>query len=606
MRRWRKILLAGSFLLFGSTPSFAADPVKYQVKFVPSGDPTLDQLLRETSSLEALRAKQPPAPFTLIGRAQADSAQFLTVLHSLGYDSGRVDITIDGLSLTDPQLLADLEQAPSSAVETVTITPHKGSLFHIGTIAAPGLPKGFPTSPLPQPGAPALAAPILNAAATLQKNLHNSGYAFATVAAPLAMADPATHKLNLTYKVTPGPRVKIGSIAFSGLKRTDPAFLRRHIALRPGQVYSAASLADARDSLLGLGLFTSVTPVPDKQPNSSGAVPITFNVKPQKRHAVSLTGAYATDTGLSLGTSWEDRNVFRRAETLTLSATANGLGGTGASPGYDLKALFAKPDFYRRGQSLSVSVEGVRESLTAYSRTAFLAGGTISHPIGAHMSFNYGPSFTDERVNQEGVTRTYVLAQTPLSISYNTANSVLEPTHGINASLTLTPTVPVQGGSGMFLIAFASAATYLPVEQNGWGILALRANIGSIQGAGQFQIPPDQRFYAGGSGTVRGYTYQTIGPLFPDDKPEGGLSMDSASVEFRQHITKHIGIVPFVDMGQASARSTPFTGTIRIGVGIGGRYYTSIGPIRADIAFPLTRVAGSGGFALYVGLGEAF
>ena len=606
MRRWRKILLAGSFLLFGSTPSFAADPVKYQVKFVPSGDPTLDQLLRETSSLEALRAKQPPAPFTLIGRAQADSAQFLTVLHSLGYDSGRVDITIDGLSLTDPQLLADLEQAPSSAVETVTITPHKGSLFHIGTIAAPGLPKGFPTSPLPQPGAPALAAPILNAAATLQKNLHNSGYAFATVAAPLAMADPATHKLNLTYKVTPGPRVKIGSIAFSGLKRTDPAFLRRHIALRPGQVYSAASLADARDSLLGLGLFTSVTPVPDKQPNSSGAVPITFNVKPQKRHAVSLTGAYATDTGLSLGTSWEDRNVFRRAETLTLSATANGLGGTGASPGYDLKALFAKPDFYRRGQSLSVSLEGVRESLTAYSRTAFLAGGTISHPIGAHMSFNYGPSFTDERVNQEGVTRTYVLAQTPLSISYNTANSVLEPTHGINASLTLTPTVPVQGGSGMFLIAFASAATYLPVEQNGWGILALRANIGSIQGAGQFQIPPDQRFYAGGSGTVRGYTYQTIGPLFPDDKPEGGLSMDSASVEFRQHITKHIGIVPFVDMGQASARSTPFTGTIRIGVGIGGRYYTSIGPIRADIAFPLTRVAGSGGFALYVGLGEAF
>jgi translocation and assembly module TamA len=367
-------------------------------------------------------------------------------------------------------------------------------------------------------------------------------------------------------------------------------------------------LQQARDSLLGLGLFASVTPVPEDQPSPDGRVPILFRVVEQKRHIVSFTGAYATDTGIALGTSWENRDLFRHAETLTLSATATGLGGTGTtSPGYDLKAAFTKPDYYAPGQKLSITLEGLNESLTAYKRSAILAGASLSRPVTAHTSISFGPSFVNERVRQEGSTHTYVLAQFPITFSYNTANSLLEPTRGVNASISLTPTMPVVGDSGTpFLIAEGSAATYLPVERDSWGVIALRGQAGSIQGTSQFEVPPDQRFYAGGSGTVRGYTYQTIGPLFADDNPQGGLAMDAFSIEFRQHITKTIGIVPFIDAGQVSSTSTPFTGKLRVGAGLGGRYYTGIGPIRLDIAFPLKRIAGSGAFALYIGLGEAF
>jgi translocation and assembly module TamA len=170
----------------------------------------------------------------------------------------------------------------------------------------------------------------------------------------------------------------------------------------------------------------------------------------------------------------------------------------------------------------------------------------------------------------------------------------------------LTPTEPVVGDRRPFLIAQGQAASYIAVEPNGGGILAVRGQAGTIQGASQFEVPPDQRFYAGGSGTVRGYTFQTIGPLFANDQPEGGTAFDAASLEFRQHVWGHFGAVPFVDAGQVSAGSAPFQGRLRVGIGIGGRYYTGIGPIRLDIAFPLTRVAGSGGFALYIGLGEAF
>jgi translocation and assembly module TamA len=593
-------------LLLGA-PARAADPVHYTVSFAPSGDATLDSLLRQTSALVELQQKLPPAPFALIGRARADAQQFLTVLHSLGYDDGSVDITINGAKLDDPALPDALTQAPSSETEKVQVTPAKGARFRLDRVDLPGLPPGFPRPAMVKPGEPAFAAPILGAQPALLTALHNAGYAYASVGAPVAVADPATHLLDVTYSINPGPRVDIGPITFTGLKRMDADFLRRHIALVPGQLYSDTAIQAARDSLIGLGVFSSVTPEPPSPVNAQGQAPITFRTLEQKRHAVTLSGLYATDTGISIGTSWLDRDLFGHAETLTPSAAANDLGGTGTtSAGYDLKAAFAKPDFYARGQTLNLSVEGLKESLTAYSRRALLIGASLNRPIDPQKTITFGPSFVSERVDQQGVTRTYLLLQFPINFNWNTSDSLLEPTHGFNATLTLTPTMPIVGKSHMFIIALGSLAGYLPVEPDGRGIIAMRGQVGSIQGAQHFQVPPDQRFYAGGSGTVRGYTYQTIGPLFPDDNPEGGAAMDAFSIEFRQHITKTIGIVPFIDAGQVSAGSAPFTGTLRVGAGLGARYYTGIGPIRLDVAVPLTRTAGSNGFALYIGLGEAF
>lgn len=595
--------LAGCLVATGAAQG--ADPVSYKVQFAPSGDAALDKLLKQTSSLEALRKKLPPAPFALIGRAKADAAQSLIVLHSLGYDAGEVDITIDGKALDDPGLLAALAAAPAHEDAAVQVAPHIGQVFHVGQVVLNGLPPGFKPPVTVRPGDVALAEPILAGSPAVQLALQNDGYAFATVGMPLAVAMPASHTLNVTYSVTPGPRVDIGPIAFSGLTRTNPDFLRRHIALKPGQRFSAAHVSQARDALLGLGVFSSVTAVPE--PAVGNETPVLFRVIEQKRHAVTLSGAYATDTGISVSTSWEDRNLFRHAETLTVTATANGLGGTGTTaPGYDLKAVFAKPDYYGRGQTLTLSVEGLREFLTAYNRTALLLGANLSRPITAHTAITYGPSFTSEQVEQEGTSRAYVLLQFPINFTYNDTDSLLEPTHGINAGITLTPSLPVAGSSQPFLILQGQVATYIPVESQGRGIVAVRLIAGSILGASTFQVPPDQRFYAGGSGTVRGYTYQTIGPLFADDTPEGGSAMDAVNLEFRQHVWGNIGVVPFVDAGQVSRTSAPFTGTIRVGAGLGLRYYTGIGPIRFDVAFPLTRTAGSGAFALYVGLGEAF
>jgi translocation and assembly module TamA len=605
MRRFSLPIIA--IIALAAPTAWAADPVSYEIKFALSHDSGLESLLQQTSSLVAYQKKLPPSPFALIGRAQADEAQFIIVLHSLGYDAGGVNITIAGKALDDPALLGLLTAAPAKPPVLVLVTAHQGRQFHLGVVTIRGLPAGIPVPAALKPGQPALAAPLIDATPALTTALHNAGYAFATVSAPVAIATPAAATLNVTYAVQAGSKVKIGPISFVGLKRTDEAFLRQHIALKQGQPYSDTAVQAARDSLLGLGLFSDVTPQPEQKPDKNGEVPILFRVHAQKRHAVTLGISYATDAGFTLSGSWEDRNLFQHAETLTITATATGLGGTGTTaPGYDLKGVFAQPDFLSRGQSLSVSLEGLRQFLTAYNRTAMLAGVTIARPLTPHISISYGPAFVTENVYQEGRNREYVLAQLPTALSYNTVDSALEPTKGINASLTLTPTEPIVGDRKPFLIAQAYAATYIGVEPDARGTIAVRGQAGSIQGASQFDVPPDQRFYAGGSSTVRGYTYQTIGPLFSDDIPEGGDAFDAGTIEFRQRIGKSFGVVPFVDAGQVNAGSMPFSGTLRVGVGVGARYYTGIGPIRVDLALPLKRTAGSGAFALYVGLGEAF
>lgn len=609
IRTVRRVLNSLLCLLFicDTSPSFGANPVRYKVDFAPTGDQELDGLLKQTSSLVALQSKLPPAPFALIGRARTDQEQFVTVLHSLGYDSGQVKVTIDGIALNNPALLAQLNQLPDSQDAQIGIEIEKGPLYTLGPVTITGLPAGFTPDTKIRAGQVALAAPVLEARDQLTTALHNEGYAFAEVSEPYALANQTTHKLNVSYIVTAGPHVNIGEITFSGLKRTNPNFLRRNIDLKPGQPYSTTALQDARSTLLGLGIFSSVMPVPAEQA-TNGEVPINFRVQEMKRHTVSISGAYATDTGFSIGTSWKDRNLFGQAESLTISAAISGIAGNATNGlGYDLKGVFIKPNYYVHNQTLALSVEALKESLTAYDRKGVILGGSLSRPITENTTISYGPTFINEQVTQEGRSQTYVLAQFPITFGWNTTNSVLEPTKGHKLSLTLTPTYPVVGKRHRpFVIMQASGSVYVPVERDARGVIAVHGVLGSVQGTSQFNVPPDQRFYAGGSGTVRGYSYQTVGPLFPDDKPQGGLALDAINFEFRQHITKTIGIVPFVDAGQVSAGSRPFKGPVRVGYGLGLRYYTGIGPIRADIAFPAKRTPGSGSFALYIGLGEAF
>jgi translocation and assembly module TamA len=213
------------------------------------------------------------------------------------------------------------------------------------------------------------------------------------------------------------------------------------------------------------------------------------------------------------------------------------------------------------------------------------------------------------------VTFNYTLLALPVSVTYDSTDlptPLDDPRHGFRGSLSLTPTLAIGHPNATFLITQFKVASYFDLNNlfplaPGRSVLAARALAGVAQGAGELSLPPDQRFYAGGTSTIRGYGYQLVGPMFPHtDIPSGGTAITAAGLEFRQRFGANWGAAAFMDAGQVSASLKPLHSDVRVGAGAGARYYTPIGPIRFDIALPVSRRRGDDSFEIYIGLGQAF
>jgi translocation and assembly module TamA len=640
----------------------AADPQPYTVTIQGTGVAALDATLHASSQLESLRKGAPVGPFALIGRAQQDIERLQTVLESFGYYRRALKVTVNGQALDDPALPEAIAALPKERAAKVDIAIDLGPLYHLRRITIDGEVSVAARAAMKlEPGAPAVAADVLAARARLLNALQEEGHALAKLDDPIAYEDLSEPVLDLSFKALAGPQVSIGEIRLTGLKRMHERFVRKRLLLQSGEQYRPSRIELARTDLLALGVFSGVTVDTANELDAQGRLPVTFEFQERKRHAVTVNAAYSSDLGGSVGTTWSDRNVFGNAEQLNLTASAINLGGNATTGlGYDFAAQLIKPDFLQRDQSLQFSLAALKQDLIAYQQTAATGGVSLNRKLSTVWSVSLGLNLEQEHILQEGeaclppapasaaalaadcdkVPRDYTLILVPIAAKYDSTglvNPLDDAQHGMRATLTITPTeslgaantaatvtqsnasgsatassAKASSGNATFLVIQATAATYFDLERLGWtqhgrSVIALRALGGVATGAGEFSLPPDQRFYGGGSLTVRGFPYQSVGPQFIDGNPIGGTAIEAVGAEFRQRIGEHFGTVLFVDAGEVTATTRPFQGTASIGIGTGLRYYTPIGPIRLDVGFPTSRPPGGIPFVeVYVGLGQVF
>jgi translocation and assembly module TamA len=655
------------------TSARAADPQPYKVDLTSTGNSEMNATLKATSDLITLRSSAPVGPFGLIGRARSDLDRLKTVLESYGYYQSYVAITIDGLALDDPTLGEELTAKASRDDARVKITFSLGQIYHLRRIDIDGeLPKSVQGTLALTSGALAVASQVLAAGERLQTALEDEGYAFAKVDPPIAHEDPVNRVLDVSFHVVTGARVNIGEIRIRGLKRMNEPFVRKRLLVHKGEVYGASKIEKARKDLLALGVFTSVTVQVGTAADSAGQVPITFRVRERLLHAVSLNGAYSTDLGGSAGVTWTDRNMTGDADQLTLGASVLNLGGTASTAvGYDLSAKYLLPELGHRDQSLQLAVQAINQSLQAYDQKALTFGATLTRKLSSIWTVNLGLTAEVESIRQEGFfplpcpttaascptqqqdlpdplhdqiysgptctasgacsvtifttnlqSSHYTLLAVPFTLIFNTTglDSPLEdPTHGIKSSFNESPTLSIGTKNAKYFITQGSFSYYFDLHllglsaDPGRSVLAVHALAGLAQGAGQYSLPPDQRFYAGGSGTVRGFRYQGVGPQFPDGNPIGGTAINAGQAEYRQRIGQSLGFAVFLDAGQVSQNVNPLDSTLRFGTGAGVRYYTPIGPIRFDLGLPINRERSpetgkyvGDAFEIYIGLGQSF
>jgi translocation and assembly module TamA len=613
----RVLLLAGIAACIPQT-ACAADIVAYRIERAPTGNEAIDATLAASSELDSLRASAPVSPFGLIARARSDRDRLKAVLESFGYYQSRVQIAINGAALDDPRLGEQLFALPSDRVALVAVGFELGALYHLRHVDIDGaVPQAARSAFGLAEGDAAAAAAVLAAGARLLTSLQEQGYAFAKVDPPVAYEDAVDPVLDVSFHVVAGVPVKVGDIHIMGLQRVHERLVRARLLLHTGDAYRPSEVERARRDLLGLEVFAAISVEVGADVDTTGGVPITFVMRERARHAVSFNTAYSSDLGGSLGAAWTDRDVLGGAQQLSFAGALTNLGGSATTAlGYNTGVKYLMPDFGRRDQSLQLAIGAVQQDLQAYDQTAVTTGITLNRKLSRDWSASAGVSTADERIVQNGQTYNYTLLALPLSVSYDSTHlgsPLDDPRHGMRNSVSITPTLSIGPKDATFTVNQLRLAGYVDVspllrEDPGRSVLALRALAGVAQGAGEYSLPPDQRFYGGGSGTIRGYPYQSVSPsYFPDGNAVGGTAILAGTVELRQRIGAQFGAAAFVDVGQVGDGLIPLPKVFFIGLGVGLRYYTPIGPIRLDVALPTRHYSEDDTpFQLYIGLGQAF
>ena len=570
---------------------------------VLSGVDDIANIATRFDALSVLRQNDgKPANAAQIDRRARDDAELLdTILRSEGY--------------YDASVLTDITPAADGSRVTVKLSVTPGQQYKFGQvdvrgIEATGIAPALQAAYGVAPETPVVAEIVLGGQAKLIEKLTGSGYPFAKVAEPGIVVDHETRIATLNLNVDPGGKRNFGVIRYEGGK---PPFGAKHAEVIArwdrGDLYDQYLVDDFRRAVIATGLVSQVRtrPVEGQVP---GTVDMLTTLDPAPFRTIAGEIGYGTGEGFRAEASWQHRNLIQPEGAVTL----RGIVGTREQL---LGATLRMGNFRRRDQVLNARLLASNEVNAAYDALTFeLAGGlerqtTIIWQKPWSYSFGGELLFSSERnldvLRGSLVRREFYIAALPVSLSYDGSDDLLDPKRGFRLAARVSPTVSLSGKAFGYVKAQIDGSFYRPFGER--LVVAGRMRFGSIAGAQQFTIAPSRLFYSGGGGSVRGFGYQLIGARNALNQPIGGRSLAEFSLEARVRLPifgGNFGVVPFVDAGNVYTSSMPDLSGLRVGVGLGLRYYSNFGPIRIDIGTPLARRPNESRVAIQVSLGQAF
>lgn len=622
------------FLPWGQkAPEPSAATLPYELTVVVVGDEKgVKQAVLDASTLQRLRNDAPPDADALVRRAELDLPRVIDALWGAGYYNASVAIDIAGVPL---RINADRTQAAIAAAAAysgrarapVRIVVDPGRAFRLRNLRIVDMRTNAPFSPqaLPgyvvklQAGDVARSADMVAAQTRIIDHFRARSQPFAKAPRVEPVVDHPNAAVDLTLGVDPGPVAALGEVTVRTPASIDPRVVRSYVYAEPGDPYSPESIASIRRSISQIEAVSAVrirTPETVAGLDPLGQLPVDIETGERPVRSAGVSAKFSTRDGPGVSAFFTHRNLFGGAERLRLEANAAYL--TEKGPGNIVKdsslrefggrvsASFIKPALGGTRFDLLMDANATREATEGY--LAESAGASI----GVQRRFAERVSAKARIDVETGKTRDslgvidYTIVGLPVSAIYDSTDKQLDPTRGVRVSGEIAPYLEAFGSTVAFTRFRGSASGYYAFDEGARFVLAARVAVGSISGADVTELPANLRFYAGGGGSVRGFAYKSLSPMV-GGAPIGGRSLLEGSIEARVKVTDTIGVVPFIDAGSAFASSYPdFNEPIRVAAGLGLRYYTSIGPIRLDVAAPLDRKKGEAPIAFYVGFGQAF
>ncbi len=540
-------------------------------------------------------------PETLFeARRQADRAAAIvsTVMESEGYYQAEIEPFAEGqntfsrgVSVTPGPLFI----YSSRRIAYLGATPDQTTVTELDTLLAP-----IAT------GLPARAEPVIETGDALVARLRAAGYPDAKGDPVDVLADAKTGAIAIEYRLRPGLRASFGKLAVSGLADTDEKFIASLRPWKQGERVTPQTLDEFRGRLAETGLFSttsvSLENVSGADQQTEATRDVLVELKERERRTIAIGASASTSDGYGLDAEWQLRNWSGWGDTVAVT-------GQIATLQRRIGASYRLPHIGKYGRILKLATEIEDFETDAFDQSGANVSATLEEQLSPRVRGSLGveagyASILDGQGRATGAGRrdVYIISGTGTA-EYVGVKDILDPTNGIRARVAIEPGF-TWGDTNIAFSKFSGEASIYSDFGTKDFVGALRGRLGTI--AGPNGAPPDRLFFAGGGGSVRGYEYQTLSPRDTTGQLAGGRSLVEVSAEMRYRASDTFGYVAFLDGGAAGSNVEPPIDAMRFGAGLGLRYYTAFGPLRADIAVPLNKETGDADFQIYISIGQAF
>lgn len=566
------------------------------------GDDDLRATLRGGSLLieQTVNEENEASASEILGAAQADYKRLLAVLYDNGYFGASITISVDGREASSISPV----QAPA-AISRVKILIDKGQKFKFGRAQiapiAEGttLPEGFAE------GKTASLSVLKNTVSEGVDGWRTIGHAKAALSSQELVADHPNRTIRADLTLDPGPRLRFGPLLILNESDVRRERILDIAGLPEGEVFSAEEIRLSTERLRRTGAFSAVALSEAEDIGPGDTLAINAQTTDAVKRRLGFGAELSTLEGLTVSAFWLHRNLLGGAERLRFDAEISGIGGSSGGTDYTLGGRFERPATFNEDTDFyALALLEQLDEVSYFSRQLDLEVG-IERIASPERTYTLGVGLRTAKTRDVFGENSYTLLTLPLSAEFDYRDNRLDAKQGYYLKANILPFVAISG-SDNGVRSFVDGRVYKTFGAARPVTFALRGQLGSVYGPDLSRAPADYLFYSGGGGTVRGQEYQSLGvPV--GDETTGGRSFVGLSTEVRVGVSDNIGIVGFADAGYIGEEQFyDGTGTWHSGAGLGLRYNTAIGPIRLDVAVPLSGPDTDENFQVYIGIGQSF
>lgn len=580
------VLLCACFCA-GAVLSSEPDEVEYRVRIKGARDNGVKRAIKDSARTYTLRKRPPSTIGQLRRRMEKDIPLIETILEANGYYDGSVTLELD-TDRSPFRVYIRVDQGEQYRYRSFKIRYVNNNDERLNKIK-PTLRRRHRV----------VANEVFNEQQRIIDQLARQGYPFGMLIRRLVEVDRDEQVVDLILEFAPGLLAYFGRSDVEGLKRIPEKYIHRQVPWNEGARYNSKLVRDFETRLLGTGQFGSARVTPQSAEGATNAIPMQIALRERNMRTIRL-GVNYSDIGPGGQVFWEHRNVFGGGERFETS-----LSGSPIEVEWDGRLIRA--GFLDGRQSLVLDVNAAWETPDAYESKNAEGTAVVLRDFSPNIQAGLGVGYSYSQVEQFDIEDRYAYVLFPLQGVLDYRDDRLNPQRGYQIFGQTAWYQDTQGNES-FLKSQAEGRKYFMLWEEVQLSSAFRLALGSIDGADVEKIPADERFYAGGGGSIRGYEYQSVGPKL-GDTPTGGNKLLEFSAELRVQPGNRLGYVAFIDGGSVynDLINDDTTRSLRYGAGLGLRWFTGIGPLRADIAYPLNPDdSQKERLQFYISLGQAF